>query len=87
MAPSKLVELKKHIEEFLEKQIIRPIVSLWGTTVLLVKKKDESSRLCMDYTQLNKLTIKNKYLLLRIHDLIDQLHGATVFSKINLRLG
>ena len=55
--------------------------------MLLVKKKDGSSRLCVDYQQLNKLTIKNKYLLPRIDDLLDQLRGAAVFSKIDLRSG
>jgi len=55
--------------------------------VLLVKKKDGSSRLCVDYKQLNKMTIKNKYPLLRIDDLMDQLHGSVVFSKIDLRSG
>jgi len=87
MAPAELVELKKQIEELLEKQFIRPSASLWGAPVLLVKKKDGGSRLCVDYRQLNKLTIKNKYPLPRIDDLIDQLHGALVFSKIDLRLG
>ena len=53
--------------------------------MLLVKKKNGSSRLCMDYKQLNKMTIKNKYPLSRIYDLMDQLHGASIFSKINLR--
>ncbi|WVZ19293.1 hypothetical protein V8G54_006615 [Vigna mungo] len=87
MAPAELAELKKQIEDLLEKQFIRPSVSPWGAPVLLVKKKDGTSRLCVDYRQLNKLTIKNKYPLPRIDDLLDQLHGATVFSKIDLRSG
>jgi len=87
MAPAELAKLKKQIEELLEKQFIRPSVSPWGAPVLLVKKKDGSSRLCVDYRQLNNLTIKNKYPLPRIDDLMDQLHGATMFSKINLRSG
>ena len=61
MAPAELVELKKQIEDLLEKKFIRPSASPWGAPLLLVKKKDESSRLCVDYRQLNKLTIKNKY--------------------------
>jgi len=80
-------ELKKQIEELLEKQFIRPSASPLGAPVLLVKKKDGSSRLCVDYRQLNKLTIKNKYPLPRIDDLLDQLKGAGVFSKIDLRSG
>jgi len=87
MSPAELSELKKQIEELLEKQFIQPSVSPWGAPVLLVKKKDESSRLCVDYRKLNKLTIKNKYPLPRIDDLMDQLSGATVFSKIDLRSG
>jgi hypothetical protein len=71
----------------LEKQFIRPSVSPWGALVLLVKKKDGSMRLCVDYRQLNKVTIKNRYPLPRIDDLMDQLVGAEVFSKIDLRLG
>nr|KYP49119.1 Transposon Ty3-G Gag-Pol polyprotein [Cajanus cajan] len=66
-------------------QLVRPSVSSWGAPVLLVKKKDGGSRLCVDYRQLNKLTIKNKYPLPRIDDLMDQLKGASVFSEINLR--
>jgi len=69
----------------MEKQFIRPSTSPWGAPVLLVKKKDGSSRLCVDYRQLNKMTIKNKYPLPRIDDLMDQLHGSSVFSKIDLR--
>nr|KYP41166.1 Transposon Ty3-I Gag-Pol polyprotein [Cajanus cajan] len=87
MSPSELAELKKQLEELLEKQFIRPSVSPWGAPVLLVKKKDGSFRLCVDYRQLNKFTIKNKYPLPRIDDLMDQLRGATVFSKIDLRSG
>nr|KYP31910.1 Transposon Ty3-I Gag-Pol polyprotein [Cajanus cajan] len=87
MAPAELSELKKQVEELLEKQMIRPSVSPWGAPVLLVKKKDGGVRLCVDYRQLNKLTIKNKYPLPRIDDLMDQLRGATVFSKIDLRSG
>ena len=71
----------------MEKQFIRPSTSPWGAPVLLVKKKDGSSRLCVDYKQLNKMTIKNKYPLPRIDDLMDQLHGSSVFSKIDLRSG
>nr|KYP38133.1 Transposon Ty3-I Gag-Pol polyprotein [Cajanus cajan] len=87
MSPSELTELKKQLEELLEKQFIRPSVSPWGAPVLLVKKKDGSFRLCVDYRQLNKFTIKNKYPFPRIDDLLDQLRGATVFSKIDLRSG
>jgi len=75
------------LEELLEKQFIRPSVSPWGAPVLLVKKKDGSMRLCVDYRQLNEVTIKNRYPLPRIDDLMDQLVGAEVFSKIDLRSG
>jgi len=87
MVPAELVELKSQIEELLGKQFIRPSTSPWGAPVLLVKKNDESLRLCVDYRQLNKMTIKNKYPLSRIDDLMDQLHGSSVFSKIDLRSG
>ncbi|GAU48060.1 hypothetical protein TSUD_377340 [Trifolium subterraneum] len=87
MSASELNELKKQLEELLEKKFIRPSVSPWGAPVLLVKKKEESMRLCIDYRQLNKATIKNKYPLPRIDDLMDQLVGACVFSKIDLRSG
>ena len=66
---------------------MRPSFSPWGAPVLFVKKKDGSMRLCVDYRQLNKVTIKNKYPLPRIDDLFDQLKGATWFSKIDLRSG
>jgi hypothetical protein len=87
MSPVELRELKSQLEELLRKHFIRPSVSPWGAPVLLVKKKDGTMRLCIDYRQLNKVTIKNKYPLPRIDDLLDQLKGATVFSKIDLRSG
>ena len=87
MSPLEFAELKKQIEKLLAKGFIRPSVSPWGAPVLLVKKKDGSMRLCIDYRQLNKVTIKNKYPLPRIDDLLDQLLGASVFSKIDLRSG
>ena len=80
MSASELVELKEQLNELLEKRFVRPSVSPWGAPVLLVKKKDGSMRLCIDYRQLNKVTIKNKYPLPRIDDLMDQLVGASVFS-------
>ncbi|KAL2250218.1 UNVERIFIED_CONTAM: Retrovirus-related Pol polyprotein from transposon [Sesamum indicum] len=85
MAPSELKELKKQLEELLDKGFIRPSISPWGAPVLFVKKKDGSMRFCVDYRQLNRITIKNKYPLPRIDDLLDQLKGATVFSTIDLR--
>ncbi|KAG8502860.1 hypothetical protein CXB51_000695 [Gossypium anomalum] len=87
MASAKLKELKTQLQELLDKGFIRPSTSHWGTPVLFVKKKDGSLRLCIDYRQLNKVTIKNKYPLPRIDDLFDQLKGAAVFSKIDLRSG
>lgn len=80
-------ELKKQLDELLEKGFIRPSLSPYGAPVLFVKKKDGSMRLCIDYRALNKLTVKNKYSLPRIDDLLDRLHGATVFSKLDLAQG
>ena len=71
----------------MDKGYVRPSVSPWGALVLFVKKKDGTLRLCIDYRQLNKVTIKNMYPLLRIDDLFDQLKGAAMFSKIGLRSG
>ena len=87
MAPLELKELKLQLQELLEKGFIRPSVSPWGAPVLFVKRKDGTLRLCIDYRQLNKLTVKNKYPLHRIDDLFDQLKGASIFSKIDLRSG
>ncbi|GKV11326.1 hypothetical protein SLEP1_g22590 [Rubroshorea leprosula] len=87
MAPAELKELKVQLEELLEKGFIRPSVSPWGAPVLFVKKKDGSMRLCIDYRELNKVTVKNRYPLPRIDDLFDQLKGAQGFSKIDLRFG
>ena len=84
MSLTELSELKKQLEDLLQKKFVRPSVSPWGAPVLLVKKKDGSMCLCIDYRQLNKVTIKNKYPLPRIDDLMDQLQGAKVFSKIDL---
>ncbi|KAH0661922.1 hypothetical protein KY284_026853 [Solanum tuberosum] len=87
MAPTELKELKEKLKYLLEKGFIRPSVSPWGASVLFVRKKDGSLRMCIDYCQLNKVTIKNKYPLPRIDDLFYQLQGATYFSKIDLRSG
>ncbi|KAL0554252.1 hypothetical protein IC582_008169 [Cucumis melo] len=87
MAPVELKELKLQLQELLDKDFIRPSVSPWGAPVLFVKKKDGSMRLCIDCRELNKVTVKNRYPLPRIDELFDQLQGATVFSKIDLRSG
>jgi hypothetical protein len=87
MATPELAELKEHIKDLLEKEFIRPSSSPWGAPIIFVPKKDGTQRLCMDYHALNVVTIKNKYPLPRIDDLFDQLHGACVFSKIDLRSG
>ena len=87
MAPMDLKELKIQLQDLVYKGFIRSSVSLWGAPILFVKKKDETMRLCIDYRQLNKITIKNKYPLQRIDDLFYQLQGASVFSKIDLRSG
>ena len=86
-APTELKELKKQLQELTKSGFIRPSSSLWGVLVLFVKKKDGSLRMCIDYRMLNNVTIKNKYPLPRIDDLFDQLRGACVFSKIDLRSG
>jgi hypothetical protein len=87
MSTPELVELKLQLREMMDKGYIWPNVSPWGALVLFVKKKDGTLRLCIDYRQLNKVTIKNKHPLPRIDDLFDQLGGAYIFSKIDLRSG
>nr|GEY99876.1 putative reverse transcriptase domain-containing protein [Tanacetum cinerariifolium] len=87
MAPIELKELKEKLHELLDLGFIRPSVSPWGAPVLFVKKKDGSMRLCIDYRNLNRVTIRNRYPLPRIDDLIDQLQGAQFFSKIDLKSG
>ncbi|KAJ8768723.1 hypothetical protein K2173_023627 [Erythroxylum novogranatense] len=86
MAPTELKELKLQLQELLDKGFIRPSVSPWGAPVLFVKK-DGTLRMCIDYRQLNRVTVKNRYPLPRIDDLFDQLRDASVFSKIDLRSG
>ncbi|GJV32192.1 putative reverse transcriptase domain-containing protein, partial [Tanacetum coccineum] len=80
-------ELSDQLQELSNKGFIRPSSSPWGAPVLFVKKKDGSFRMCIDYRELNKLTVKNRYPLLRIYDLFDQLQGSIVYSKIDLRSG
>ncbi|GJT38034.1 putative reverse transcriptase domain-containing protein [Tanacetum coccineum] len=87
LAPSEMKELAKQLQELSDKGFIRPSSSPWGAPVLFVKKKDGSFRMCIDYRELNKLTIKNRYPLPRIDDLFDQLQGSSVYSKIDLRSG
>ena len=82
-----LKELKLQLDDLLKKGLIRPSVSPWGSPVLFQKKKDGTYRLCIDYRGLNKQTIKNKYPLPHIDELLSQLSGAKVFSKIDLRSG
>jgi hypothetical protein len=87
MTTVELAELKEHIKELLEKGFIYPSSSSWGAPVIFVPKKDGTQRMCVDYHALNEVTVKNKYPLPRIDDLFEQLCGACVFSKIDLRSG
>jgi hypothetical protein len=87
MSVEELKELKKQLMELQEAGYIRPSSSHWGAPVLFVQKKDGSQRMCVDYRSLNDVKIKNKYPLPRIEDLFDQMRGARVLSKIDLRLG
>ena len=85
MAPVELQELRVQLQELLDKGFIRPSTSPWGASVLFAKKRGKTLRLCIDYRQLNKVTIKTRYSLPRIDVLFDQLRGARVYSKIDLR--
>ncbi|GJZ38755.1 putative reverse transcriptase domain-containing protein [Tanacetum coccineum] len=87
LAPSEMKELSEQLKELSDKGFIRPSSSPWGALVLFVKNKDGSFRMCIAYRELNKLTVKNRYLLPRIDDLFDQLQGSSVYSKIDLRSG
>ncbi|GKC92141.1 putative reverse transcriptase domain-containing protein, partial [Tanacetum coccineum] len=87
LAPSEMKELSEQIKELSDKGFIRPSSLPWGAPVLFVKKKDGSFRMCIDYRELNKLTVKNRYPLPRIDDLFDQLQGSSFYSKIDLRSG
>ncbi|GJX53509.1 putative reverse transcriptase domain-containing protein [Tanacetum coccineum] len=87
LAPSEMQELSNQLQELTDRGFIQPSTSPWGAPVLFVKKKDGSFRMCIDYRELNKLTIKNRYPLPRIDDLFDQLQGSSVYSKIDLRSG
>ncbi|GKE78075.1 putative reverse transcriptase domain-containing protein [Tanacetum coccineum] len=87
LASSEMKELSVQLQELSDKGFIRPSSSPWGSSVLFVKKKHGSFRMCIDYHELNKLTVKNHYPLLRIDDLFDQLQGSSVYSKIDLRSG
>ncbi|GJY68481.1 putative reverse transcriptase domain-containing protein [Tanacetum coccineum] len=87
LAPFEMKDLSEKLKELSDKGFIRPSSSPWGAPVLFVKKKDGSFRMCIDYRELNKLTVKNRYPLPRIDDLFDQLQGSSVYSKIDLRSG
>ncbi|GKA65512.1 putative reverse transcriptase domain-containing protein [Tanacetum coccineum] len=87
LATYEMKELSDHLKELSDKGFIRPSSSRWGASVLFVKKKDGSFRMCIDYRELNKLTVKNRYPLPMIDDLFDQLQGSSVYSKIDMRSG
>ncbi|GKE62146.1 hypothetical protein Tco_1512513 [Tanacetum coccineum] len=87
LAPSEMQELSNQLQELADRGFIRPSNSPWGAPVLFVKKKDGSFRMCIDYQELNKLTVKNRYPLPVIDDLFDQLQGSSIYSKIDLRTG
>ena len=85
--PSEMKELSEQLQELSNKGFIRPSLSPWEALVLFIKKKDVSFRMCIDYRELNKVTVKNHYPVPWIDDLFDQLQGSSVYSKIDLRSG
>ena len=87
MAPSELEELRRQLKELLDTRFIQPSKAPYGMPVLFQKKHDGSLRMCIDYQALNKVTVKNKYPILLIADLFDQLGRARYFTKLDLRLG
>ncbi|XP_073129646.1 uncharacterized protein [Henckelia pumila] len=87
LAPAELKELKEKLKDLTENGYIRPSISPWGAPILFVKKKYGTMRMCIDYMQFNRATVKTKYPLPRIDDLFDQLQGTSVYSKIDLRFG
>ncbi|GJW64069.1 putative reverse transcriptase domain-containing protein [Tanacetum coccineum] len=87
LAPSEMKEPSNQLQELADRGFIQPSTSPWGAPVLFVKKKDRSFRMCIDYRELNKLAVNNRYPLPRINDLLDQLQGSSVYSKIDLRSG
>nr|GFA06530.1 putative reverse transcriptase domain-containing protein [Tanacetum cinerariifolium] len=87
LAPSEMKELSDQLKQLADKGFIRPSSPPWGAPVLFLKKKDGIFQMCIDYRELNKLTVKNRYPLSRIDDLFDQLQGSSVYSKIDLRSG
>nr|GEU41699.1 putative reverse transcriptase domain-containing protein [Tanacetum cinerariifolium] len=87
LAHSEMQELSNQLQELIDQGFIRPSTSPWGAPILFVKKKDRTFRMCIDYQELNKLTIKNRYPSPRIYDLFDQLQGSSVYLKIDLRPG
>nr|GFC17164.1 putative reverse transcriptase domain-containing protein [Tanacetum cinerariifolium] len=87
LAPFRMKDLSEQLKELSGKGFIRTSSSPWGASVLFVKKKDGSFWMCIDYQELNKLTVKNRYPLPRIDDLFDQLQGSSIYSKIDLRSG
>lgn len=87
MVPTKLKELKLQVDDMTQKGLIKPSISPWEAPVLFIKEKDSSMRSCINYRELNKVIIKNRYPLTRIDNVFDQLQGMTIFSKIDLRSG